>query len=62
MATNDLEFALECFNEANKLGLPDSENINSKALSSPALPLKKSIYYLSSGALTQPARESGMEV
>jgi hypothetical protein len=28
----DLSFALECLREADKLGLPDSENIHSKAL------------------------------
>jgi hypothetical protein len=29
---SDLRFSLECFSEANKLGMPDSENTRSKAL------------------------------
>ncbi len=32
MVANDLSFALECLKEANKIGLPDSDNLLSKAL------------------------------
>lgn len=32
MVSNDLSFALECLTEANKVGLPDSNNLLSKAL------------------------------
>jgi hypothetical protein len=32
MIANDFSFALECLTEANKIGLPDSENLPSKSL------------------------------